>query len=83
MGLRIYLPEPGDAVVRVDLRGLQRRVPQELLYLAHVRSTVEQVGGKRVPQHMGTFLALHASAAQFPLNDAVNRRTGYTLSFQS
>ena len=83
MGLRVNLPEPGDAVVRVDLCGLQRGVPEEFLYFTHIGAAVQKVGGECVPQHMGAFLALHASAAQFPLNDPVDRRTGYTLSFHS
>ena len=81
MGLRIDLPEPGYAVVRVDLCGLQRGVSEEFLYLPHIRAAVHQVRGERVPQDVGAFLALHSVALQFAAHRAVNRRAGYALSF--
>ncbi len=81
MGFRINLPEPGDAVVRVDLRGLQRGVPEEFLYFAHIGACVQKVRGERVPQHMGAFLALYSRAGEFFLHRAVDDAPGYALPF--
>ena len=81
MGLRVNLPEPGDAVVRVDLRGLQRGVAQKLLNLAHVGSAVQQVRGERMPQYVRAFLALYARAGEFLLHRAVDDAPGYALPF--
>ena len=81
MGLRVNLPEPGDAVVRVDLCGLQRGVPEEFLYFTHIGAAVQKVGGECVPQHMGALLALYARAVQFFLHRSVHRRPGYAFSF--
>ena len=82
MGLRVNLPELGDAVVRVDLCGLQRGVPEEFLYFAHIGAAVEQVGSECVSQHMGAFLALYARFAQLFLHRTVYRRPGYAFSFE-
>ena len=81
MGLRVNLPEPGDAVVRVDLCGLQRGVPEEFLYFTHIGAAVQKVGGECVPQHMGAFLALYARAGEFLLHRAVDDAPGYALPF--
>ena len=81
MGLRVNLPEPGDAVVRVDLCGLLRGVPEEFLYFTHIGAAVQKVGGECVPQHMGAFLALYARTGQCRPYHAVNVASRYALSF--
>ena len=74
MGLVVDLPQPCDAVVGVDLSGLQRGVAEELLDFTHVRSAVEQMGGEGVPQHVGASLALNPAPCQLfadhPVDDA-------------
>ena len=72
MGPGVRLAETVDAVVRVDLRRLQRGVSQQLLYLAYVGSVVEQMGGIGVPQYVGTFLPLHSGIRQPPLHRTVD-----------
>ena len=81
MGFRINLPELGNAVVRVDLRGLQRGVPQELLYFAHIGSAVQQVRCEGVTQHVRAFLSLYARLFQLVPHRPVNLRPGYAFSF--
>ena len=81
MGFCINLPELGDAVVRIDLRGLQRSVSQEFLYLAHIGSAVQQVRCESVAQHVGAFLSLYTRLVQLFLHRPVNRRPGYAFSF--
>ena len=81
MGFCVYFPKPGDAVVRVDLRGLQRGVAQKLLNLAHVGSAVQQVRGERMPQYVRAFLALYARAGEFLLHRALDDAPGYALPF--
>ena len=53
MRRRVDLAQPVDRDERVDLRRRDRRVPEQLLDDAHVGPAVEQVGGERVPQHVG------------------------------
>ena len=76
MGFRVYFLQSGDAVVRIDLRRLERGVAQQLLNLPHIGSAVHQMGGKRVPQYVGALFSLYARLRQFALNDAVDRASG-------
>ena len=83
MGLRVNLPEPGDAVVRVDLRGLEGCVTQEFLDFAHVGASVEQVCGERVSEDVGAFLSLDAASGELLLDDAIHGDPGNAFSFVS
>ena len=83
MGFRIRIPEPGNAVVRINLRSLERSVTQEFLNLAHVGSAIEQVCGKRVTKDMGAFLPLYAASCELLLHDVVHGDPGYAFSFVS
>ncbi len=80
MGRSVDLLQTGDAVVGVDLRGLQRGVAQQLLDFAHVGAAVHQVGGEGVPQHMRALLALDAGTHQLVLHQPVDRRAGDALA---
>ena len=62
-----------DAVVRVHLRRPKGTVPQQLLDFPHVGSSVEQVGGKRMPQYVRTALALYTRRRQLRADDPVHR----------
>ena len=46
MGLTMHLLEPSHGHVRVDLRGGQAGVSEQLLHGAQVRPIVQHVGGK-------------------------------------
>ena len=83
MGLRVNLPEPGDAVVGVHLGCLQRGVAEEFLDLSHVGASVQQMGGERMAEYMGTFLTLYAAAVEFRSDDAVDGGPGYSFAFVS
>ncbi len=57
-------------------------VTQQLLYLAHVGSVVEQMGGEGVPQHMRAAFPQYALRMQFALHDAVDPGPGDTIPFR-
>ena len=58
--LFVYLLQPLHARVRVDLRRADRRVAEQLLHRPQVRTGVEQVRGKGVPQGV----AVHSATTE-------------------
>lgn len=52
MRRQVHLGQLGSVNMRVDLRGRDIRMPQDLLEHAQVRAASEHVGRKRVPQRM-------------------------------
>jgi len=52
VGHRVALLEPFGRHVRVDLRGAEAGVAEHLLHRPQIRSPVEQVGGRGVPQRV-------------------------------
>src|SRR5947208_14503738 len=53
MGLLILLSQVVKTHVRIPLRGRQPGVPEQFLNAAQVRSSLQKVGCKAVPQRMG------------------------------
>ena len=82
MRLDVDLLQTGDAVVGVDLRGLQRGVSQQLLYFAHVRAVVQQMRRKGVPQYVGALFSLYALLVQRLFHDATHDAPRNARSFQ-
>ena len=70
----IDLAQLRNRIVGIDLRRLQRGVSHQLLDLAHVGTTVHEVSGKGVAQHMGALFPLHTGLAEHPINQSVNPR---------
>ena len=52
MGPAVHVPDPLTGEMRVELRGGDTRMPEQLLDDAQVRSALEQVGRERVPQRV-------------------------------
>lgn len=55
----VDLAEAGDAVVRIDLGGLQGTVSHQLLDLSQVSPTIHQVGCEGVPKYVWALFTLH------------------------
>ena len=79
MGSIVGLFQFGDAVVGIYLRRSQRTVSQELLYLPHIGSSVEQMGGERVAQYVRTAFPLYAGHAQFGVYESIDCTAADTL----
>src|SRR5690349_15856031 len=60
VALGIHLTQPLHRDQRVDLGRRDRGVAEQLLHDAHVRPSVEQVGGERVPQRVGREVSVEA-----------------------
>ena len=68
----VHFPEPLYAVVGIDLRGFQTRMSHQLLNDADIDAMIEQMGGKRMSEHMRTAFALHPGSFQNGMNDTVH-----------
>jgi len=68
MVLPMHFPEALAGHMRVNLRGADARMPQELLNYPQIRAMFEQVRGKAMPQHVRRDVALEAGAAHPPLD---------------
>ena len=64
---------PRSAYVRIDLRGLNRRVTEKLLDRSNVGAVIEQMGCKAVPEHVRA--NLEAGARGCAVNDCPYRAT--------
>lgn len=68
----VHFPKSFYAVVGIDLRGLQTRVPHQLLNDADIDAMIEQMGGERVSEHVRAAFALYAGPFQNGMNDTVH-----------
>ena len=62
---------------------LNAGVAEEFLDLSHVGASVQQMGGERMAEYMGTFLTLYAASVEFRSDDAVDGGPGYSFAFVS
>ena len=73
MGLGIDRTQALDRHVRVDLRGRQVRVSEEILNGLEVRTAVQEVRGEGVAQRVRRRLAQEPGAEGMALDDAPER----------
>ncbi len=73
MSFVVNLQKLADRGVRVTLRGGQRRVAEQLLNGAEVRSVSEQVRGKGVPQRVRVQIPVYVDQAHIFFHDARHR----------
>ena len=55
MSLIVNCPEAFYAHVRVNLGRRQACMPEQLLYIPEIRSSVKEMRGKTMPQGVGTY----------------------------
>ena len=72
MGLLHCLTQAGGAHVRVDLRGLKRRMPQEVLDLPQVCPTFDEVSGCAVAEPVRRQMFLKPSSSCSCINDVTH-----------
>ena len=72
MGLVIHLFELFDTVVGIDLCGTQRGVSQQLLDHPDIGTAVQQMGSKRMSQHVGATLSLDTGSPQHRMHHPVH-----------
>ena len=61
-----------NRIVSVDLGRRQTGVSKQLFYRIHLGSIVTKMGGKTVPEHMGTFLAYGSYQLKVFVGDPVD-----------
>ena len=81
MGQGIDLRKTGNAVVGIDLRGLQRTMAQQLLNFTHIGTAIHQVGGEGVAKDVGAAFALHTRLAKHPPNKPIDGRARNSGTF--
>ncbi len=74
MRLRVDAFEVIARDVRVDLRGCQAGVPQELLHDPEVGAAIEQVRGERVAEDVGGGPLLHGRGAEMSRSGLASTR---------
>jgi len=72
MRVPIHLLEPLDAGMRIDLRGPDRRVAEELLYGAQVGSGIQEMRGEGVMQGVGGETGILADEGKHQQHHALN-----------